>query len=66
MSIGSYRYSHAGMSNETRGCFAGGGVPGSPSSNSIEYITIANTGNGTDFGDLTATVYSIKGGSGTT
>jgi len=66
MSIGSYRYSHASMSNETRGCFAGGGVPGSPNTNSIEYITIASTGNGTDFGDLTAAVYSINGGSGTT
>ena len=25
--------------------------------NTIEYITIANTGNSTDFGDLTAAVY---------
>ena len=26
--------------------------------NKIEFITITSTGNGTDFGDLTATIYS--------
>ena len=32
-----------------RGVFGGGG----PNVNTIEYITIATLGNGTDFGDLT-------------
>ena len=40
-------------SNSTRGIFAGG-YGGSPDSqNTIQFITIASTGNTTDFGDLT-------------
>jgi hypothetical protein len=39
------------MSDGTRGIFAGGYAPGM--SNTMEYITIASTGDGTDFGDLT-------------
>ena len=35
----------------TRGVFAGGGASGY--TNTIEFITIATTGNGQDFGDLT-------------
>ena len=44
-----------GLSNQTRGIFTGGyGNPGPFSStNIIQYITIAQTGNGVDFGDLT-------------
>ena len=45
----------AACSNGTRGVFGGGHTP-SPSSqvkNTIDYITIATTGNATDFGDLT-------------
>ena len=41
-----------GISNSTRGCFAGGFK--SPSSyNTIDFCTIASTGNFVDFGDLT-------------
>jgi len=43
-----------GCSNGTRGMIGGGAEPGSPSikTDRINYITIANTGNSTDFGDL--------------
>ena len=41
-----------GASNITRAVFAGGYV--SARVNVISYVTIANTGNSTDFGDLTA------------
>jgi hypothetical protein len=50
----------AGCSNGTRGLFAGGrAYPSSPGpssfiTNRIEYITVASTGNGQDFGDLTS------------
>ena len=40
-------------SNTIRGIFAGGYVPGS-NHNSIDFVTIATTGNAQDFGDLTA------------
>ena len=42
----------AGVSNGTRGCMCGGWVNPSPASNVIDYVTIASTGNATDFGDL--------------
>lgn len=43
-----------GLSSGTRGVFAGGERPaGSSQSNVMEYVTIASTGNVTDFGDLT-------------
>ena len=48
----------AGCSNATRGLIAGGYTFPSPATtyyNTIEYITIASTGNATDFGDLTLT-----------
>jgi hypothetical protein len=43
-----------GLSNQTRGIFTGGyGNPGPfGNTNIIQYITIAQTGNGLDFGDL--------------
>jgi hypothetical protein len=49
------RFTPAGTSNNTRGVFGGGRSPVSPSSdsNTIDYVTIASTGNATDFGDLT-------------
>ena len=40
----------------TRGIFAGGAA--GANSNVIDYITIATTGNATDFGDLSATRYA--------
>jgi len=44
------RYTGAGLSNSTRGVFAGGRL--APTNyNTIDYITIASTGNATDFGD---------------
>ena len=49
----------AGCSNATRGLIAGGYTFPSPATtyyNTIEYITIASTGNATDFGDLLTTV----------
>ena len=48
----------AGCSNATRGLIAGGYTFPSPATtyyNTIEYITIASTGNATNFGDLTLT-----------
>jgi len=49
-----HRYSTAGAASDTRGLFAGGYGPNAPSYafNTISYITIANTGNTSDFGDL--------------
>ena len=46
------RYEMKGACSQTRGLFAGG--YGNPASlNTIEFITIASTGNAQDFGDLT-------------
>ena len=43
------------LSSSTRGCFAGmgGPSPGGGAGDTIEYVTIATTGNATDFGNLT-------------
>jgi len=48
----------AGYSNGTRGIVSGGLIPGSPyqTSNTIDYVTIAQTGNFKDFGDLSITM----------
>lgn len=48
-------YNGAGVNNSTRGVFAIGQKDTAPTgrSNILEYITIATTGNSTDFGDLT-------------
>ncbi len=51
--------------NSTRGLVAGGYLGGA-AKNIIEYITIANTGNGTDFGDLSAGRYNGAGLQSTT
>jgi len=52
-----------GFANQTRG-FCGGGEKGSPAVNVniIEYVTIAQTGNAKDFGDLTYTAQGESGG----
>jgi hypothetical protein len=53
-----------GCSTSTRGLFAGGYNPVSPSplSNTIDYITIASTGNSQDFGDITVARRIAYGG----
>ena len=47
-------YFNAGASSGTRALFAGGGNIGSPfvTVNTIQFVTIATTGNATDFGDV--------------
>ena len=54
----------AASSNGTRGVVSGGLIPGSPyqASNVIDYVTIAQTGNFLDFGDL---VVTLGGGTNT-
>ena len=53
-----------GLSNATRGIFVGGDNDGSPRTyyNTIEYVTIASTGAGKDFGDRVAGTGSRPGG----
>ena len=58
--LNSYRSSSSGHGGDTRGVWGGGqahqNVPGgSGKIDAIDYITIATTGNATDFGDLAAT-----------
>tara|TARA_R110002126_G_scaffold180738_1_gene329535 strand:- start:78 stop:410 length:333 start_codon:yes stop_codon:yes gene_type:complete len=43
-----------GASNSTRGLIAGGYNSGFTAQNIVEFITIASTGNATDFGDLSS------------
>ena len=50
------------ISATTRGLFAGGGTP--TRINVIEYITIASTGNATDFGELSQARAYLTGCSG--
>ena len=57
-----------GVSNGTRGLFAGGAAYSNPwgATNPIDYITIATPGNSTDFGDLSQAKQGFPGvGSGT-
>jgi len=54
----------AGAASSTRGLFAGGGTgtyPADDPTNVIQYITIASTGNATDFGDLTLARVGLGG-----
>jgi len=48
-----------GLSNSTRAVFGGHG-------NVMDYVTIASTGNATDFGDMTTTTYNPRGVASTT
>ena len=59
------RRSGAAFDNSVRGCLAGGDDSGSGGDNSniIDYITIATTGNATDFGDIYAEVRNPGSGS---
>ena len=63
--LSSGRYYAQGLSSSTRGVTAGAyqESPGSSSSNIIEFITIASTGDATDFGDL-ITAAQLAGSSG--
>ena len=56
-----------GLSDRTRSIFGGGySMPGQTEVNSMEYVTIASTGNGVNFGDLLYTaVYGFSGSSPT-
>ena len=56
---GQSNYAFGAVSNGTRGIW-GGGYP-SGNTNVIQYVTIASTGNSTDFGDLTAARSSTRG-----
>ena len=51
------KWGKTGVSNETRGLFAGGSPSGSQNAGTvdIEYVTIAATGNSVDFSDLLTT-----------
>jgi len=57
------KHTAAAVSSATRGVIGGGNSGGSPNpyTNVIEYVTMASTGNGTDFGDLTIQRYSLGG-----
>ena len=46
-----------------RGVFAGGYMSPGISKTSIDFVTIATTGNATDFGDLTKVVVEMGAGS---
>ena len=52
-------YAMAGSASPIRALFAGGGG----FTNIIEYVTIASTGNGSDFGDLTVARQYVSGSS---
>ena len=57
----------ATCSSSTRGIITGGEGPAPyPYFNNIEFVTIASTGNGTDFGDLLAANFGLGGGSSPT
>ena len=58
------RRGQASAASPTRGLFASGDSPGAV--NIIDYITIATTGNATDFGDTTQTRTNSSGCSNTT
>jgi len=65
--LSSSGYAGAGISNNTRGLWAGGYRPNNSAVvNTVDYVTIATIGNATDFGDLIAPQRAIAGGSNTT
>ena len=57
----SFFASHGSAGNRTRAVFGGGSSPTSPYAtfNTIEFVTIATTGNSLDFGDLTVARYAV-------
>ena len=64
---GTIGYHFRGSINDsTRGLFAGGYDPAGNTQNKIDFVTIATTGNATDFGDLTVARRSGGGTSNST
>ena len=63
--LSTQRYLHASVSSSTRGLFGGGVIgtssPPFPRSATIDYMTIASTGNAADFGDLLAVNNGVSG-----
>ena len=61
-------YGRASCSSSTRGLWGGGGTSGGGGTklDSIEYVTIASTGNGTNFGSLTQVRNGVTGLSNST
>ena len=59
------RYSGAGWNDATRAVVMAGTTTGGTNQNSIDYYTMSTSGNATDFGDLTTTVWAIPAGAGT-
>lgn len=65
--VGTSLGTHASVSNGTLGFFAGGAEGGSSAiRDSIQYITIATTGNAADGGDITVARWRIAGAANTT
>ena len=62
------RATHGAAASPTRGLFAGGWtvVPAYTASDTIDFVTIATTGNAQDFGNLTTGRRSVSGGSSQT
>ena len=62
------RFDHAGFASPTRTFFAAGkNTPASPDTQiNIEFVTIATTGNGTEFGDMTVATRGPTGASSNT
>ena len=54
-------YMTSGVSNGTRGVFAGGYIPGGTKQNTIDYVTISTLGNAADFGDMTVARDGLAG-----
>ena len=54
------REMNAAMASPTRGVY-GGGYASPTGLNSMEYINPVSKGNGTNFGDLTSTIYANRG-----
>ena len=60
------RWAHGSGANRTRGIYAGGSIqyiPNQGDTNNIQFITIATTGNTTDFGDLAQACHWTQGAS---
>ena len=53
-----------GLSNQTRGCWAGGFGPSPSIRNQIDYVAIASTGNAQDFGDVSGGLQNGRAASG--